>query len=759
MKKTLYIFLTLILPSTILISQQGLVNSSTGTINNQGKIIIKKNSLSNDVGGKIENSVNARIEIEEQAGMTSDGFINNQGTIESFGHIARISQLSIDGTVIIDNNKEVRNVPQISYNNILLKGKGTKELRTNGAILESRNYFFSGDSASIIWNKNSTGIEIHSLNETEHNGNINPAFTYGKYILIGTAAQNISGNGRFANLELDNSTGADVVNKTGNTPNGFTVARELRLTSGELRNSIDANFKMADSSTIVRNFGGSLSNEPILEGRLDVNYIGSGQMLTGGEIPTSVDPLQELLVENGGGIILSKDATANKRILVGDNIKAYEVDGADQITSEHTLTYTANNDPEFNGDTEIEGKFKRTNLSYDGTNNLFNNRTTFASFSDPSNPDGISTLTFDVKPGRRWSINPRLGDKKVQRTYAFFAQNDQGDDLASAQALNVGYSWKHDAADQGNIKNHETPAELMVQIEQLVLQKWNSTANVWENNQTSTIPNQDGAWLTAQAVLNSFGDHAVGLSAEDYLYLLAKVLMEGPYRGTEMGTELVEKGLVPKSPPDMYPYNLDPNKDLHVVDQLPPDVVDWIVLEFRDKAFEPNNRHFRTCFLRKDGKIVDKDGSSPVRLSRLSTNNLDTTGGYYWIAIRHRSHLTIMSKDSLYIGPADNAIEYDFSNPILLMGGSARPVGFTETGRVQYGMTAGNYPNPATTVQELMLGANGIDEINFDDYNKSWESFNLINRYLNEDFNMDGIITTRDYNKSWNNRDQISPIK
>ena len=58
-----------------------------------------------------------------------------------------------------------------------------------------------------------------------------------------------------------------------------------------------------------------------------------------------------------------------------------------------------------------------------------------------------------------------------------------------------------------------------------------------------------------------------------------------------------------------------------------------------------------------------------------------------------------------------------------------------------------------------MLGGDGIDDIKFEDYNKSWESFNIINKYLNEDFNMDGIITTRDYNKSWNNRDQISPIK
>lgn len=759
MKQTLYIFLTLILSTPILLSQQGLVNSGTGNINNQGKIIIKKNSLSNEVGGKIENALNARIEIEEQAGMTSDGNINNQGTIESFGQISRISQPIIDGTVIIDNDKDTRNVPQISYNNILLKGKGKKELRTDGAILESRNYFFSGDSASIIWNKSLVGVAIHSLNETEHNGNINPAFSYGDYVLVGKAAQNISGNGRFVNLELDNSTGADVVNKTGNTPQGFLVAHELKLTSGELRNSVDANFKMADSSIIIRTTGGSLTNNPIFEGRVNVQYIGTGQMLTGGEIPTSVDPLQELIVENGGGIILNKNATVNKRILVGDEIKAYQVDANDQIIADHVLTYTAGSNPEFIGDHEIEGKFQRTNLQYDGTENLFNNRKTFASFTDPTNAEGIASLTFDVKPGRRWAINPRKGDTKVQRTFAFFAQNEQGDDLAVANNLNIGYAWKNDATNQSDIKSHETPAELLDKIEQLVLQRWDPIINSWENNESSTLPQKDGAWLAATAKLRKFGDHAVGLSAEDYLYLLAKVIMEGPLRRDSMGTELVDLGLVPKSPPDMYPYNLDPNKDLHTVETLPPDVVDWIVLEFRDRAFNPINRHFRTCFLRKDGKIVDKDGSSPVRLSRLSTNNLDTTGGFYWIAIRHRSHLTILSKDSLYIGPSENPVEYDFTNPLLLMGGSARPVGFTETGRVRYGMIAGNIPDPSLTVQQLLLGASGIDEITNDDYKKSWDSFNIINKYLNEDFNMDGIITTRDYNKSWNNRDQISPIK
>lgn len=760
MKHILYILIlvALFMPIVVL-AQTGIINNSTGVINNQGKIVVKKNSLSNLQGGLIKNSADARIEIENNAGLTSDGFINNEGVIESFGQISKIDQAQINGTVIIDNDQFTSNVPQLSYYNLLLRGKGSKELRADGTILETRNYFFSGDSSKIIWNKSLTGVEIRALNETEHNGTINPAFLYGDYVLVGKAAQDISGNGRFVNLELDNSAGADVINKTGNTPDGFKVARTLRLTSGELRNSTDANFRMGDSTTIIRNFGGSLATNPIFEGRVDVNYIGNGQMVTGGEIPTSVDPLQELIVENTGGIILNKDATANKRIYVGDNIRAFETDGSNNITSEHTLTFTAKKDPEFNGDKEIEGRFRRTQLLYDGTKNYFNNRNTFASFADPTNPDGIATLTFDIKPERRWSINPRQGDKKVQRTYSFFAQNANGDDLANATALNIGYAWKHDKDNQGDLKKNETPADLMSQIEQLVLQRWNPVTNSWENNNSSTMPKADGAWLTAQAAVTKFGDFAVGLSAEDYLYLLAKVLMEGPFRGKEMSTQLADKGLVPKTPPNIYPYNLDPNKDLHVVDSIPQGVVDWIVIEFRDKAFNPTQRHFRTAFLRKDGKIVDMDGSTPVKLSRISTNNLDTTGGYYWIAIRHRSHLTIMSKDSLYVGPSDKPLEYDFSNPILLMGGSARPVGFADNGRVLYGMIAGNYPDPKLSVKELMLGAAGIDEINSDDYDKSWQTFNFINKYLNEDFNMDGIVTTRDYNVSWNNRDQISPVK
>lgn len=749
--------LALLLPISLL-GQSKFTNKGTGKINNAGLIKVKNNTLTNEAGGTINNAADAEIEVENNAAMSSDGIINNDGVIESFGFLTKIAQPSINGTVIIDNEIDYRNVPQISYNNILLRGKGEKQLREGSKILESRNYFFSDDTTPITWD-DAQGIEIHSLNETEHNGNINPAYIHGKYVLKGTAAQDISGKGRFTNLELDNSAGADVINKTGNTPDGFQVSRELRLTSGELRNSADANFKMGDSSTIVRNFGGSLSENPIFEGRVDVNYIGNGQMTTGGEIPLDEAPLQELIVENSGGIILNRDATANKRIYVGDDIRAYQVDNADQIISNHTLTYTASNNPEFNGDTEIEGRFRRTNLTYDGTENLFNNRKTFATFDDPTNPDGIAALTFDVKPGRRWSINPRKGDTKVQRTYAFFAENSQGDDLANASALNIGYAWKNDPANQNDIEAHETPAELLSRMEELVLQRWKSPENVWDNNLTSTVPAQDGAWMTANAALSEFGDHAVGLSAQDYLYLLASVIMEGPFRGEDMSNELVQKNLVPKTPPDMYPYNLDPNKDLHVVDELPENVVDWIVLEFRDAAFNPSQRYFRTCFLKQDGQIVDVDGSSPVRLSKLTTNNLDTTGAYYWIAIRHRSHLTIMSKDSLYIGPSNSPVAYDFSNPILLMGGSARPVGFTETGRVRYGMIAGNYPDPTLTVEDLLLGADGIDEIREDDYKKSWDSFNIINRYLNEDFNMDGIITTRDYNVSWNNRDQISPIK
>ena len=155
MKKIIYIILfTLAVPFSSVLAQKGLINNGTGKINNQGKIIIRQNTLNNKAGGKIENAANAEIEIEKIANLVSDGDINNQGLIEAFRPLTRIAQPSIDGTVIVDSEDEIRYLPQISYNNFLLKGKAKKILSTDNTILETRNYFYSDPNMPIEWNRN-----------------------------------------------------------------------------------------------------------------------------------------------------------------------------------------------------------------------------------------------------------------------------------------------------------------------------------------------------------------------------------------------------------------------------------------------------------------------------------------------------------------------------------------------------------------------------------------------------------------------------
>src|SRR5210317_162030 len=118
--KNILLIIAIMLPVSLL-GQSKYTNKGTGKINNAGLIKVKNNTLTNEAGGTINNSADAEIEVENNAAMSSDGIINNDGLIESFGLLSRIAQPSINGTVIIDNEIDYRNVPQISYNNILLR--------------------------------------------------------------------------------------------------------------------------------------------------------------------------------------------------------------------------------------------------------------------------------------------------------------------------------------------------------------------------------------------------------------------------------------------------------------------------------------------------------------------------------------------------------------------------------------------------------------------------------------------------------------
>jgi uncharacterized repeat protein (TIGR01451 family) len=74
----------------------------------------------------------------------------------------------------------------------------------------------------------------------------------------------------------------------------------------------------------------------------------------------------------------------------------------------------------------------------------------------------------------------------------------------------------------------------------------------------------------------------------------------------------------------------------------PAAIVDWVVLELRDPAQPATVLHSRSALLRRDGRITDKDGTSPVAFN--------APAGNYRIALLHRNHLGVISAAPIMLG-------------------------------------------------------------------------------------------------------------
>ena len=72
-------------------------------------------------------------------------------------------------------------------------------------------------------------------------------------------------------------------------------------------------------------------------------------------------------------------------------------------------------------------------------------------------------------------------------------------------------------------------------------------------------------------------------------------------------------------------------------------IVDWVFIELRDKTAAGTVVATRAALLQRDGDIVSpSDGISPIAFS----NNIP---GNYFISIRHRNHLGVMSKNKIFL--------------------------------------------------------------------------------------------------------------
>jgi hypothetical protein len=224
--------------------------------------------------------------------------------------------------------------------------------------------------------------------------------------------------------------------------------------------------------------------------------------------------------------------------------------------------------------------------------------------------------------------------------------------------------------------------------------------------------------------VTSTGDSTI-TTLPPYVTASPVVFLQGPYNaaGDTMATDLFVQGLLPRTQPySGAPWNY---AGAESVTTVPTGVVDWVLLELRPAADSTSTAVRRAALLKQSGLVVDLDGVSPVAFPGL-------TGGSYWIVVRHRNHLAIMSSSTVALSM--NPTTYDFRASSGAAFGSD-PMRLLEPGI--YGMRSGDGNSDG-----------GIDAL---DRNTVWRPQNgtawAYSKY--GDFNLDGGIDALDLNLHW----------
>ncbi|MCP5061061.1 MAG: CRTAC1 family protein [Ignavibacteriae bacterium] len=176
-------------------------------------------------------------------------------------------------------------------------------------------------------------------------------------------------------------------------------------------------------------------------------------------------------------------------------------------------------------------------------------------------------------------------------------------------------------------------------LDEVVLMKRNG--GDWTALNTSRIGN------TLYAMnINSFSDFAIGYQ-ESGVLVETKIFMEGAY---DSNLDEMTTTLNPADIPLTSPYT----EDARIVGSIPANVVDWILVELRTSTESSSTVISKSVFLHKDGRIVADDGTT-------GQIELDAPAGSYYIVIKHRNHLSVMSSEPLIPLNSSTTTLYDFT--------------------------------------------------------------------------------------------------
>ncbi|HRK27143.1 MAG TPA: hypothetical protein PK239_07615 [Chitinophagales bacterium] len=200
--------------------------------------------------------------------------------------------------------------------------------------------------------------------------------------------------------------------------------------------------------------------------------------------------------------------------------------------------------------------------------------------------------------------------------------------------------------------------------------------------------------------------------------MLAKVYLQGPFNGATMNTSLqTAPSVFPLAQPyGGAPWNYNGAENLLSV---PANAVDWLFVELRDASFNPVAGGKRAVLLLSDGTLRDVDGTAGATFT-------GAVPGNYYIIVRHRNHLAVMSATQIGL---PNALAYDFTTAAEQAFGPNQQKALS--GGV-FGLYAGDFNTD---------GVITVADFNFFSANAA-----LINVYNDADANLDKQITVADFN-------------
>ncbi|MBN2201560.1 hypothetical protein JW777_06395 [bacterium] len=230
--------------------------------------------------------------------------------------------------------------------------------------------------------------------------------------------------------------------------------------------------------------------------------------------------------------------------------------------------------------------------------------------------------------------------------------------------------------------------------------------------------------LTSGTVAKYYGGSGDGFSeasVDAVWYVLARVnlWLEGAWLGGgAMRTDLKTGGSIPTT---------SPYTDGRTTDPVPSGITDWVLVELRGSD-GTTVRSYRSFFLKSNGMLVDTDGST------MNCKMPAVGDGDYYIVVKHRNHLAVMSAEEQALSHGDASL-YDFT------------------------IESGQY-NDASGAKEIETGVWGAwaGDVNQDkvvtttDYTSWYNSARLgESGYRDTDVNLDGVVTTSDYTMWYNN--------